>query len=145
MEGSIGGGTGVGGRLGSSTGHGGDADGYSDVRFGGAAVTLGDEMEVGRAGGRDGLRAVDGDVADAVDGDGGRVGGAPVKHNGLTLVDGLGISGDVGRWRGRGCSGGKRRGRWKGVGLLAAASGGEQSDGCAEKNRRQLRGWGGLS
>ena len=67
VEGGVGAGVGCGLRC---RGDGGDADGYADVGFGGAAVTFGDEMEVGGAGRRDGLCAVDCDVADAVDGDG---------------------------------------------------------------------------
>ena len=66
----------------------GNADGDADVGFGGAAVALGDQVEVGGGGGRDGLGAVDVDLADAVDGDDGGVGGAPVEDDGLAEVDG---------------------------------------------------------
>ena len=75
-------------------------DGDADVRFDHPAVTLGDEMEVGGIGGRDGLRAVDWNRADAVDDDAGGVGGAPVEDKGLADVDGERIGGEGGGGRG---------------------------------------------
>ena len=82
-----------------------DADGDADVGLGGAAIALGGEMEVGGVRGRDGLGAVDVDLADAVDGDDGRVLGAPVEHDGLAEIDGQGIGGDGWPW--------ERRSRWR--------------------------------
>src|SRR6185312_2219156 len=73
------------------------AHGNTHVGFGGAAVAFGGEVEVGGSGGRHSLRAVDGDLADTVDGDGGRVGGAPVEDDGLAEIDGERIGGEIGR------------------------------------------------
>ena len=72
-----------------------DADGYADVGFGGAAIALRGEMEVGRVRGRNGLGAVCVHLADAVDGDDGGVLSAPVEDDGLAKVDRHRISGDV--------------------------------------------------
>ena len=80
----------------------GHADGDANVGFGGAAVALRGEVEVGRVGGRDGLGAVGVDLADAVDGDGGGVLRAPVEDDGLAEIDGGGIGGDGGGGRGAG-------------------------------------------
>src|SRR5206468_5940195 len=72
------------------------SDGDTNVGFGNAAVSLGDEMEVGGVGGRDGLGSVEVDVADAVDADGAGVLAAPVEHDGLAEIDRAGIGGDGG-------------------------------------------------
>src|SRR6185437_8201977 len=65
----------------------GHANGDADVGFGGAALTLRGEVEVGRGRGRDGLRPVGVYLANAVDGDGIGVLRAPVEDDGLTLID----------------------------------------------------------
>jgi hypothetical protein len=117
--------------IGWGSGDLGDADGDADVGFGGAAVVLGYEVEVGGAGGRDGLGAVDRDFADAVDADAGGVGGAPVEDDGLAKINGHGVGSDGGGRRsngfGSGCSGGGR-----GSLLFVAACGGQQSKSCNE-------------
>ena len=74
----------------------GDADGDANVGFGSAAVSLRSEMEVGGVGGRDGLGAVEVDIADAVDGDGAGVLAAPVEDDGLALIDRERVRGDGG-------------------------------------------------
>ena len=53
-------------------------------------------MEVGGVGGRDGLGAVEVDLADAVDGDDVAFWRAPVEDDGLAEVDGQRIGGDGG-------------------------------------------------
>ena len=102
------------------------ADGDADVGFGGASIAFGDEVEVGGVGGRDGLGAVDVDLADAIDGDDGGVGGAPVEDDGSAEVNGGGVGGEGG---GGGCGWRRVVDGAQGVGIDAAgffmAAGGE--------------------
>src|SRR5258707_10843041 len=89
-------------RRGGSDRH---AYGDTNIGFGGAAVSLREEMEVGGVRGRDGLGSVEVDIADAVDGDGAGILAAPVEDNGLALIDCGGVRSDGGsRSRGGGWS-----------------------------------------
>src|SRR6185437_15250230 len=111
-----------------------DADGNANVGFGGSAVTLRGEVEVGRGRGRYGLGTVGVDRADAVDGDTVGILCAPVEDDGLADVDCRGIGSDGGRRR---CSGL----RWPrpeavrvdaAVFLVAAADGPHCNDGSGQ-------------
>ena len=105
------------------------------VGFSNAAVSLCDEMEVGGVGGRDGLGAVEIDIADAVNRDAAGVLAAPVEDDGLTLIDRDGIRGDGG---GGGSGGGSGWGGTERVGidttgfLVAAGYHGECGEGGSQ-------------
>src|SRR5207302_4728406 len=94
----------------------GNPDGDANIGFGNAAVSLRNEMEVGGVRGRNGLRPVEVDVADTVDGDAAGVLAAPVEDDGLAEIDGDGIRGDGGG----GSRSGRRWGWTKSAGIYAA-------------------------
>ena len=85
--------------------------------------------------GRDGLGAVDVDLADAVDGDDGGVLGAPVEHDGLAEVDREGIGGEAGGRSGGGGVGIGPRvlGLTRAVFLVAASDGAESDEGAGQR------------
>src|SRR6185437_2662684 len=94
--------------------HGGAGDGDGGLLLhgdtgggvGGTAFAASDEVIAGRCGGRDGLDAGCGHVADAVNGDAGRVGGLPTEDDLIAGRDAGGRGGELGG--GRGGGGGRR-------------------------------------
>ena len=108
--------------VGGSVGH---ADGDADVGFGGAAVALGGEMEVGGVGGRDGLGAVDRDLPMPSMVTTVAFGGAPVEDDGLAESMASGSAVRVAVGAGAVAAGGPEAGGERRVGFLVAAGDGE--------------------